>query len=75
LGDPPEVLPSEATEGTAERTVPADDLPVETALPLPVAPYGPCDVELRKRQRAWQQERARFEASKQHPPATEEGSR
>jgi hypothetical protein len=38
----------------------------------PSPPRGQSDTELRKRQRAWRFERARFEASKVTPPTADE---
>jgi hypothetical protein len=73
LGDPPEDDP--APEAVEEHPAPALETVAPPAVPSAPAlavPHGPSDVELRKRQRAWQQERARFESSRQHRRPTEE---
>lgn len=64
LDDPPAPGPTEELEGRPQsEDSPSEAISDETP-PAPRGPRGPSDTELRKRQRAWQQERARFEASK-----------
>jgi hypothetical protein len=66
--------PSEETDSPPpeEEPLPDPSPPPEPA-PAPVFPRGPSDIELRKRQRAWFRERARYEASRPPPPSTDDG--
>lgn len=64
LGDPSEEpLPEEVKEPSPlPEPVPA--IPLDPSPPAAAVPREPSDVELRKRQRAWRIERARFEAGR-----------
>ncbi|MGI0070733.1 MAG: hypothetical protein ACRECT_01450 [Thermoplasmata archaeon] len=70
LGDPeetPDPPESEGSGGEPERETPAElpDIPAPPASVAVPRYQEPSDVELRKRQRAWREERARFEAAKE----------
>jgi hypothetical protein len=73
LGESPEdESPEDRPSAEAPEAVPSTTGPAGTpVIPSPPGPRVPSDLELRKRQRAWQRERARFEASRRAsaPPA------
>jgi hypothetical protein len=64
LGDPPEDPRPEVPDETPGTDQEVSEAPTEMAMAAPLPTRGPSDTELRKRQRAWRLERARFEASK-----------
>ena len=73
LGESPTDGPPGATSDPSREDrsepQPADRTPPpNAAIPAPDIPRGPSDLDLRERQRAWQKERARFEASRDSPP-------
>lgn len=65
-GSPEEIAPDAERDPLHASDAPSVS-PAATVPPAPVTPRGPSDVELRKRQRAWREERARFERSKRDP--------
>jgi hypothetical protein len=74
LEDPPVEATPEEVEEAPEQSAGKTE-PPRTVEPLTLPPSrGPSDSALRERQRAWQQERARFEANKRRRPAVDEGS-
>jgi hypothetical protein len=74
LGDPAEEVDEspETTEPTSETP---PEAPPEPPSPALAVSRVPSDGELRKRQRAWREERARFEASKPRRESSHEGSK
>jgi len=70
LIDPDGERPPEGTDRTEAPETPA--APLEEPTATPTVPRGPSDTELRKRQRAWRGERARFEASRKSASLAEE---
>jgi hypothetical protein len=78
LGDTPEDTPAPEQPELSEivRSLPKNEVVVpRVAPPGPTHPSEPSETALRQRQRAWQEERARFEASKRRLPPPEQPSR
>jgi hypothetical protein len=75
LGEPPLPTPSgEVTAPTELMTTPIE-LPSADTPTILTSSRGPSDTELRKRQRAWQRERALHDASMTAEPSPDPGSR
>jgi hypothetical protein len=72
LVDPPQDGSPVESDGIAEPETGTPPARPEEPVAAPTVPRGPSDTELRKRQRAWRGERARFEASRKRPPSGEE---
>jgi hypothetical protein len=75
LGDPDEVLPPETANESQETLDPTPAPPSEPGPPVPAISREPSDIELRKRQRAWRIERARFESARDRRRSTIEPSK